>query len=304
MKPIVKKPGFELIFALSLITIMALPPIVFAQNRKDIQIRITNGDTVINGKNIKQLSGDERKQALKDIDNLGNISGPPEMGKGMKHRLFIRKHFGADSLDNRITLEKRRFDGADREMADGMPLRKDSTGRTLKFRMKRMGDKDSAFAFNYRLDADKMHFDDREWNSNNFHRGPRMMEFMHHRNTQTFNYTNTGTDGISTHVSFRVTDPSPEKLKEMGGIEKNALEIKDLNLVPEFSSGKTTLMFSLPSRAMAEVKLTDHDGKLMWSDKAMNGSFSKSFALGLNGIYFLQVKQAGKVVVKRIIKEE
>jgi hypothetical protein len=36
----------------------------------------------------------------------------------------------------------------------------------------------------------------------------------------------------------------------------------------------------------------------------VNGSFNKSFGLGLNGVYFLQVKQGGKVALKRIVKEE
>jgi hypothetical protein len=129
-------------------------------------------------------------------------------------------------------------------------------------------------------------------------------ENFHHRNVQRFDYTNTGSDGISTHTSFRVSDASPEKLKNTTGTEKADLEIKDLNLVPEFSSGKMLLMFSLTSKSVAEVKFTDNEGKLIWSEKAMNGSFSKSFPLGLNGVYFLQVKQAGKVALKRIVKEE
>ena len=121
---------------------------------------------------------------------------------------------------------------------------------------------------------------------------------------QSFEYTNTGSDGISTHISFRVSDASPEKLKNITGSEKAGLEIKDLKLVPEFSSGKTLFMFSLVSRSVAEVKFTDNEDKLIWSEKSANGSFSRSFPLGLNGVYFLQVKQDGKVALKRIVKEE
>jgi hypothetical protein len=121
---------------------------------------------------------------------------------------------------------------------------------------------------------------------------------------QSFEYNNTGTDGISTHISFRVSEPSPEKIKTITGSEKAELEITDLSLVPEFSSGKTLLMFSLQSKSVADVKFIDNEGKLIWSAKAMNGSFNKSFGLGLNGVYFLQVKQGGKVALKRIVKEE
>ena len=72
MKQRFLKPGFEAVFALSLIAILGLPPLVFAQKNKDIEIKITNGDTVVNGKKLKDLSTVEREQALKDIDNLGS----------------------------------------------------------------------------------------------------------------------------------------------------------------------------------------------------------------------------------------
>jgi hypothetical protein len=296
------KPGFEVIFALSLIAIMGLPPLVFGQNTKNTEIKIANGDTVVNGKNIKDLSQAERKEALKDIENLGNISGPQG-----QHRIFIRKGKLSDTGVQSITITKRRSGNnePEQEMLERFRSPRDSSGRFFKFRVKRPNDDgDSVFTFNYKMNTDpEDRFEDHERNMNFAFRNPGM-EFMRHKNVQSFNYTNTGGDGISTHISFPVTDPSPEKLKELGRSEKAALELKDLNLVPEFSSGKTGLMFSLASHAVAEVKFTDHEGKLLWSDKAVNGSFNKSFALGLNGIYFLQVKQAGKVAVKRIVKEE
>ena len=109
---------------------------------------------------------------------------------------------------------------------------------------------------------------------------------------------------MTTHISFRVSDASVEKTKEITSSEKAGLELKDLNVVPEFSSGKTMLMFSLPARGSAEVKFMDHEGKVIWSDRALNGSFSKKFELGLNGVYLLQVKQVGKVALKRIVREQ
>ena len=206
-----------------------------------------------------------------------------------------------DTGTDRIIIEKRRFDN---DMAQQFRFPHDSVARVFKFRMKHPGLNDSTFTFNYRMDDDPENRFDNPGPGFNFpRRGPRM-EFMHRKNVQSFEFTNTGSDGISTHISFRVTDPSPEKLKEITGGEKHELEIKDLNLVPEFSSGKITLMFGLSSHAVAEAKLMDNTGKVIWSDKVLNGAFNKSFALGLNGVYFLEVKQAGKIALKRIIKEE
>jgi hypothetical protein len=290
MKPHRIKPGFEFIFSLSLMAIIGLPLLVFSQDVKNMEIKITNGDTVINGKNIKELSPAARQDALKDIDNLGHIGAPA-------NNVVIRKRRGTDTGTRSIIFEKRRF-------ADGDGSFSRDSGKTFKFRLKRQGDKDSTFTFNYRMNGNPgERFEEGEKEFNFRMRRPGMEGFRR-RNVQSFEYSNTGTDGISTHVSFRVSDPSPEKIKTFIGSEKAELDVKDLNLVPEFSSGKTMLMFSLPTKSVADVKFTDNEGKLIWSAKAVNGSFNKSFGLGLNGVYFLQVKQGGKVALKRIVKEE
>jgi len=90
----------------------------------------------------------------------------------------------------------------------------------------------------------------------------------------------------------------------MPHIEGGKFEVEDLNIVPEFTSGKTVLMFNLPSKAVAEVKLHDSEGRLLWSEKTVNGNFTKTFTMGLNGAYYLQIKQGSNVSVKKIMKDE
>lgn len=288
------KPGFELMFSLSLIAIMAFPPLVFAQDISNTDISIVNGDTTINGKNIKNLSADERRQALKDIDNLSTSENND------RQRIIIRKRMHADTGSGNVIFKRRFYHQDDR--ADVHSPFNDTAKHIFKFKMRRPNGGDSTFTFNYRMDMDPANrFEDRDFNFRM--RGP-WKENFRHSNTQSFEYTNTSIDGISTHLSFRVNDASAEKQKNITGSTKAGLEIIDLNLVPEFSSGKTLLMFSLAAKTTAEVKLTDNEGKLIWSEKSVNGNFSKSFPLGLNGVYFLQVKQEGKVVLKRIVKEE
>ena len=291
MKNYWTKPGFELIFALSIIGIMTLPLLVYAQGNKNMNITIINGDTTINGKNIKELSPKDREQALKDIDNL---SSPETNGK---QRIVIRKRSLTDT-GGRNMIYKRRFFNDD-DLTENHRSFNDSAKHILKFRMKKPDGADSTFTFNYRMNGDPDEFFDDHMR--NFNYNMRERENFRHRNVQRFDYTNTGNDGISTHTSFRVSDASPEKLKNV--TEKAELELRDLNFVPEFSSGKTLLIFSLASKTAAEVKFTDSEGKLIWSEKMANGKFSKSFALGLNGVYFLQVKQGSKVALKRVVKE-
>ncbi len=67
MKKISFKPGFEFIFALSILAIFCWPLLVLAQNDKDVKVIIINGDTTINGRKLSELSQADRKEALKDL---------------------------------------------------------------------------------------------------------------------------------------------------------------------------------------------------------------------------------------------
>lgn len=286
------KPGFELIFALSIIGVMTLPLLVFAQGNKNMDITITNGDTTINGKNIKHLSLKDREQALKDIDNL---SSPETNGR---QRIVIKQRSLTDT-GRRNMIYKRRFFNDD-DLTENRRFLNDSARHVFRFRMKRPAGGDSTFTFNYRVNGDGDEF----FNDHMSNFNMRERENFRHRNVQRFDYTNTGNDGISTHTSFRVSDAPHEKVKNITGNEKAELELRDLNLVAEFSSGKTLLIFNLASKAAAEVKFTDSEGKLIWSEKMINGEFNRSFPLGLNGVYFLHVKQGSQVALKRVVKEE
>ncbi len=253
MKKSIIKPGFEFIFTLSLFAVLGLPPLVFGQSTKDEQITIVNGDTTVNGTNIKQLSGKERQAALKDIGQIAAIKStpgqPPVIASNTRRKTVVMKY---------------RF--------------KDST-------------------------AGKMNRE--QWRSKTMTEDP-MMDFSR-KNTQDFNYITTDNNGVSTHVSYRVTEPSGP-LNNMASTPEKAqldkLDITDLNIVPEFSAGVTVLMFNLPSKAIAEVMLKDSKGNVIWSDKALKGSFTKTFPLGLNGIYYLRIKQGDKLAVKKIYKDQ
>jgi hypothetical protein len=276
------KPGFEFIFSLSLMAILGLPPLVFAQNTHDVQISIQNGDTTVNGKNIKDLSPKARREALKEI---GTIT----------------------SIQTTTSVKVTPFD--DNKVVTGVEIQSDSAGgpamannvRAFKFR-KRAG-KDSTFRFNYRLTRPGDGPRRTETRTFHFQQDGGSMLGFDRPNTQNFNYTNTDKEGVSTHITYHVSEPSSENLKHIGHFEGGMLDIQDLNLVPQFTTGKTLLLFSLPSKGVAEVQLKDNEGNILWTAKTNGGDFSKSFALGLNGAYYLQVKQGSKIAVKKIFKE-
>ena len=301
MKKQLLKPGFEFIFALSIIAILGLPPLVLAQTQKNIEIQIVNGDTTINGKDIKKLSEQERREALAEINNMPQTPLLEKSGNKSNNRIVIKRRDKGDNNEKQIVIERRLTNDDDMPMLS--KIDKDSTHKMFTYRFNKPDGSDSIIAFDYKFDVDprlkvKLNRDfkfDRMTNDN--------FEF-NRRNTQTFNYSNTDNDGISTSISFRVGDPSKERLKSIAGVDKAELTLNDLNLTPEFSTGKTTISFNLAAKTAAEVKFTDRDGKTLWADKAAAGSFSKKFSLPLNGIYYLQVKQGAGIAVKRIVKED
>ena len=295
MKKPLFKPGFEFIFTLSILAVLGLPPLVSAQAQtKDLQININNGDTTINGKNIKDLTAAERKDALKDINHIATIN---INDKNAPHSMVIvtRKHKG-DKSNKDIVIEQ----NEDNDMlANG-------DTKLRRFELRRDNKNDSAVTLNYAYSMNaepKPRMEVREFHMNRDDDRP--MAFGR-KNTQNFIYSNTDNDGISTHVSYRVSDHPATLDFDAGKPEKaqlDMLDITDLTIVPEFSAGKTVLMFGLPSKAAAEVKFKDSKGNLLWSEKVLNGKFYKSFPLGLNGVYYLQVKQGNKVAVKEIMKD-
>ena len=282
MKKSVFKPGYEFIFTLSVLVLLGLPPLVFGQS-KDLQITIANGDTTVNGKNIRDLSPGDRKEALGDI---GNISGISNVNKPGRHKIYVQS-IQTDSV-----------------MANGDVAKSGRTYRRNKFRT--MG-RDSALAFNYRTNGepgDGRKAELKEWRLK--YSDENAAREFGHKNTQNFSYTNTDAQGISTHVSYRVSEPSGavnHGAGDNGNPQFDVLELKDLTLVPQFEAGKTVIAFSLPSKAVAEVQFKDSENNVIWSEKATNGQFMKAFNLGLNGVYYLHVKQGNKLAVKKIFKE-
>jgi hypothetical protein len=259
MKTRIFNPGFEFIFTLAILAIFGLPPLVMAQNSKDLQISIINGDTTINGKSIKDLGPKERQAALKDINTIAAI--PPATAPKDGQR--IKRMYRFQKKDSTVVLNYR--------------VKPDDHKMAMRVRADRMNDRNPAFEFD-------------------------------HKNSQIFNYVTTDNNGISTRVTYRVSEPT-DGLAHVGTDpdkkdQHEKLDMTDLNIVPQFSAGQTVIMFSLPSKLPADVQFEDSKGNLIWRAKAINGSFMKAFPLGLNGVYYLRVEQKGKLAVKKIFREQ
>jgi hypothetical protein len=125
-------------------------------------------------------------------------------------------------------------------------------------------------------------------------------------NSQSFNYSNTDKNGITTRMNIRVSDASKEDLKKIAGSDNpNALAIEDLTLFPNFSTGKMTLSFNIAAKGTTEIKVLDSDKKVVFTDKPSNfsGNYIRQINLPKNGVYYISVAQNGKWFVRKVVKD-
>ena len=292
-----------------------------AQDKKEAErdIRISNGDTVVNGKKISEIDKLERENLRKELHSLERskandrgdvvIRRKDNSGKNTVEKdVIIKREMSIPGLDERDMKvmefkfkeplsEKRvfKFDG------DLMP---DSLLENVRIRI------EGPVRFENRTIArngETLH--QRHYLSDEpagFSIATHDVELRKHpENSQAFRYNTTDKDGISTSVSFRIHEAEKPQFAKITGSAAVKLmdEVKDLTLFPNFSSGKTTLSFQLLAKGAAEVKILDNNLKMIFSDKVSGESFNKQLALPKNGIYYLTIYQNKNWFVRQIVKE-
>src|SRR6187402_1561386 len=149
MKKLLKKPGFEFIFSFALVMILGLPPILLAQikTQKDVDIRIANGDTIINGKNLKDLSGFERQSALNDINA---ITGGKEYNPNgnERHNYFFKRIDTAGGKMGGFEMRRKGPGNGEGPMAG----RRFDDSLTIMTRRGKRGEGTKKMTFSYRFD--------------------------------------------------------------------------------------------------------------------------------------------------------
>ena len=302
MKTLSTKPGFEAIFTLSLIAVLCLPLLVAAQTQKNMRVEIVNGDTTINGKNIKKMSAQERKDALDEMYNIGNLTIFQD-GTNSQSRIIVKKRKGNDRQDD-VLIERNGTFGDGMAFGNGNRFTDSANKIVLLRKLTKLNDTDSVFAFNFRMNDEaplRLKFD-RDLRFNRRGERPLRMRFAN-RNTQNFDFENSDRDGITTHTHFTVTDETlNDKTKPLKDFDKSYLYLRDLSISPEFSTGKINLSFNLPEKTIGEVTMWDYD-VVIWKEKITNGVFNKKICWPMNGAYTLTVKQGANSVTKRIVKE-
>jgi hypothetical protein len=288
MKTLLLNPT-KVLIVMVIVTIAAA--LAFAQQKqvKDKTITIRNGDTIVNGKNFKDLKKEEKAELLKELSQFG------------------------DKLETDVMI-KRRGDSSDRnfDVIIRKKLRNTDAGdineEVFKFNMDEF-DRE-AFVFRHQLDTTNgrtsilrpKEFDAPYPNPHNKIR----FRFKSPNNSQSFSYRNTDKDGISTEINISIGEASKEQLKKISGTESpQLLDLDDLMLFPAFSSGKMTLSFNLAPRGNTEVKVLGNNFNPVFADRLSNfsGNYTKQLDLARNGLYYIAVQQNGKWFVRRVIKE-
>ena len=298
---------YTVVPALVLVVISSGKSAVAQERQEEIRtVTISKGDTIINGKQFSKISKAEKDKLRKEFQ---------EMEKDMKIEV---QEEGASAEKRAVTIIRRK---------PGTGSKEDKDAKVEK-RIFREGVPEQKHVFRFEDDVivkefvDSLKPDDslrrfhgrviipRDFSVAMPNAVPRIarpgmpIRGFSKNNSQHFNFHNTDKDGISTHVSINVSDAEAEKVKELTGKDRAELEVQDLAFVPMFSSGKISVIFSLPGKGNTDVKLYDNSKKLVFSEKAaLNGTFTKAVSMTRNGVYHLVIGQGNNFAVKRIVKE-
>jgi hypothetical protein len=304
---------------------------------------ITNGDTVVNGRKFDELDKNERAKLRKEFKEMEESFRK----KGAEDRqVLVRRNDDRDIVVKGGTKEPQvlvwQDNVSDKLNQEGNTIEKFKFNRdSLKnfwpdFRVFRFdGDSLPGISFNVdslmqrfnfnvgRLDSNlrkriitmnREHvpgfpgaFDRIELPGMRFEGRTAFPGFPDRNNSSSSTYTHTDKEGISSRISVRISEASPEQLKKISGAESIArpLDVRDLTLFPNFSSGKMSLSFNLAERGPTKVTILDSELETVFSEEQSNfsGNYVKQFSLPRNGVYYITVNQNGKSFIKRLVKE-
>ena len=273
----------------------------------NLTISIMNGDTIVNGKNFKNISEKERVELRKNFDHI-EIRTSASNPQNKIRRMTVITTNDQNNLDSNVI--KFKMDGpekhfmedkdhkviiinGDKEMIDGMPS---PPHVRMEFKS---------------LDGDMSMIpptEERDFPPH-FKNGAEMRSSRPNLpNSNSYNFISTDKNGFTTKTKITVEEPFRSELKTIFNNQNapiNSLELNNLLFYPNFSKGTTTLSFSTSAKATIEVKMLDGDGHPLFLDKKTLSSdtYVKQFILSKNGIYYLQVNQGNNTFIRKVIKE-
>lgn len=278
------------------------------QKEVKIAIIINDGDTTVNGKKFKNLSEEEKTELRKEFNQVE------------ERRISMK----APHVKQSITIVGKRNAENDSMIfeVDSTKMRKFSytidgkSPRVIEFKRDSLLRKLDGMNIDREIILGRSLGDEMDWemvhprrampgrsnlNPNN------RVEFLmpNSPNSNNFSYSTTDNDGFTTRINYTISEPSNTELKNTFKDEKiafNSLNISDVMLVPNFSTGKTTLTFTSKAKGALNIKMIDSAGNAILSEnKTLLGeSYSNTFSASRNGNYFLQISQGSQTFIRKV----
>ena len=283
-----------------------------AQNneKKEVKTSITinGGDTTVNGKKFKNLSEDEKAELRKEFiknERRRILIDAPHFGKSLT--IVKRKSSINDSLifvvdSTRMRNFSFKTDGISPTVID---FTRDSLMRKLEgMIMDREMVKGRSLAED--IDWEMVHPRRVTPGRPNNNSGYTMtLPSPNKPNSNTFNYSTTDRDGYTTKIMYSILEPTKSDLINIfkdDNFNINELNISDVILIPNFTSGKTTLSFSTKVKGAISIKLIDSAGTTLFFDnKTLTGElYNNSFSIAKNGNYFLYITQGSQTYIRKV----
>lgn len=330
MKKYIPNPHF-LLFGFFVLIVISSGSAVKAQQEKKISqsIIIKNGDTIINGKKLNEVDKEERLRLRNDFKKMeSRIKGPA--GKNEK-RVIIRDKNDEDVVIGRKGKDPHILfwnDDNEHEFKFNFDNGREGNVHVFKFKgdslMLGFNADTLMKGFSFNMDGLDSNLRKRivTMHRNLEVRAPgmrgRMMPPMmfergefpslrNSNNSSSFNYNYIDKDGISNHMNISISEAEKDQLKKITGSESivNPLDVSDITVFPNFSSGKLGLSFNVANRGNTKVKILDSDLKQVFSDETANfsGSYMKQISLPKNGVYYISISQNSNWFVKKLIKD-
>jgi hypothetical protein len=306
-------------------------------------LTITNGDTIVKGRYFDELEKNEREKLRKEFKEMENNFRKKRAENGkitvlrnndktvvvngniIEPRVLVWRDNFSDSVNLEGSIEEKfkfnrdslkngwrdfrvfKFDG---DSLRGIRFNTDSLMQRFSFNIdgidsnlrKRIITMNRDYATGFpgafdRIDLPGIRFESRGV----------VPGISERNNSSSSTYSHTDKDGISSHATVRINEASTEQLKHISGEETitKPLDVKDLTLFPNFSSGKMTLSFNLTERGTTKVTVLNSGLETIFTDERVDfsGNYVKQFSLPRNGVYYISVNQNGKRFIKRLIKE-
>lgn len=300
MKKYILNPHLLLMGFFVLIIVSSGSSVKAQQEKRVIKsIIISNGDTIINGKKLSEVDKQERIRLRKEFSEMeSNTKSLEENSEG---RVIIRKRTSKEApvlnwndgnpkefelrVEKNIPGDVHIFEFEGDGLDSNLRKRVITMNRNFNLNEPGMGGRNTPpMAFEQRI----------------------MPEAAERTNSSSFNYNQIDKEGISSRMNLRISDADKDQLKKITGSESmtSILNVEDLTLFPNFSTGKLGLSFNMESRGLVKVKILDTELNQVYADEAANfsGNYIKQISLPKNGIYYISIQQNSGWYVRKLIK--